>query len=60
MLTTDVPKIDELIPLILVENFDVIGLNETWLYTQNKNLLAEVVIICSFLFYCQLIFIGLV
>ena len=38
------PKIDELIALIQVENFDVIGLNETWLDTQNKHLLAEVAI----------------
>ena len=36
------PKIDELIALIQVENFDVIALNETWLDTQNKHLLAEV------------------
>ena len=35
------PKIDELIALIQLENFDVIALNETWLYTQNKHLLAE-------------------
>ena len=46
MLTTNVrslsPKIDELIALIQVENFDVIALNETWLETQNKHLLAEV------------------
>ena len=37
-------KIDELIALIQVENFDVIALNETWLDTQNKHLLAEVAI----------------
>ena len=37
-------KIDELIALIPVENFDVITLNETWLDTQNKHLLAEVAI----------------
>ena len=36
------PKIDELIALIQVENFDVIALNETWLDTQKKQLLAEV------------------
>ena len=36
------PNIDELISLIEVENFDVIALNETWLDTQNKYLLAEV------------------
>ena len=36
------PKIDELIALIQVENFDVIALNETWPDTQNKHLLAEV------------------
>ena len=45
MLTANVqslsPKIDELIALLEVENFDVIGLNETWLDTENKNLLAE-------------------
>ena len=35
------PKIYELIALIQVENFDVIALNETWLDTQNKHLLAE-------------------
>ena len=38
------PKIDELIALIQVENFDVIALNETWLDTQNKHLLTEVFI----------------
>ena len=38
------PKIDELIALVQVENFDVIALNETWLDTQNKHLLAEVAI----------------
>ena len=38
------PKIDELIALIQVENFDVIALNETWLDTQNKHQLAEVTI----------------
>ena len=38
------PKIDELIALIHMENFDVIALNETWLDTQNKHLLAEVAI----------------
>ena len=46
MLTANVqslsPKIDELITLIQVENFDVIALNETLLDTQNKHLLAEV------------------
>ena len=36
------PKIDELIALIQVENFDVIAINETWLDTQNNHLLAEV------------------
>ena len=35
-------KIDEQIALIQVENFDVIALNETWLDTKNKHLLAEV------------------
>ena len=35
-------KIVELIALIQVENFDVNELNETWLDTQNKYLLAEV------------------
>ena len=38
------PKIDKLIALIEVENFDVIALNETWLDTENKHLLAEVAI----------------
>ena len=38
------PKIDELIALIQVDNFDVIALNETWLDTQNTHLLAEVAI----------------
>ena len=38
------PKIDKLIKLIQKENFDVIALNETWLDTQNKHLLAEVAI----------------
>ena len=38
------PKIDELIAFIQVENFDVIALNETWLDTQNKHLLAEIFI----------------
>ena len=46
MLTANVqsllPKIDELIALIQVENFDVIAINETWLDTENKHLLAEV------------------
>ena len=36
------PKIDQLIGLVQVENFDDIALNETWLDTQNKHLLAEV------------------
>ena len=36
------PKIDELIALIQVENFDVVGPNETWLDTQKKHLLAEI------------------
>ena len=36
------PEIDELIALIQVENFEVIALNEIWLDTQNKHLLAEV------------------
>ena len=36
------PKIDELIALVQVKIFDVIALNETWLDTQNKHLLAEV------------------
>ena len=48
MLTANVqslsPNIDELIALIQVENFDVIALNETWLDTPNKHLLAEVAI----------------
>ena len=48
MLTANVqslsPQIYELIALIQVENFDVIALNETWLDTQNKYLLAEVAI----------------
>ena len=48
MLTANVqsllPKIDELIALIQVENFDIIVLNETRLDTQNKHLLAEVAI----------------
>ena len=34
------PKIDELIALIQVENYDVIALNETWLDTENKHLLV--------------------
>ena len=38
------PNIDELIALIRVEYFHVIALNETWLDTQNKHLLAEVAI----------------
>ena len=38
------PKVDELIALIQVENFDVIAVNETWLDTENKHLLAEVAI----------------
>ena len=38
------PKIDELIALMQVENFDVIALNETWLDTENKHLLAEIAI----------------
>ena len=46
MLTANVQspltKIDQLIALIQVENFDVITLNETRLDTQNKHLLAEV------------------
>ena len=43
--TTNVQlKIDVLIALIQVENVDVIALNETWLDTQNKHLLAEVAI----------------
>ena len=46
MLTANVqsllPKIDELIALIQVENFDVIALNETRQDTQNKHLLADV------------------
>ena len=36
------PKIDEPIALIQVKNFDVIALNEAWLDTQKKHLLAEV------------------
>ena len=46
LLTADVQllllKIYELIALIQVENFDVLALNETWLDTQDKHLLAEV------------------
>ena len=38
------PKIDELITLTQVENFDIIGLNETWLNTQDQHLFAEVAI----------------
>ena len=38
------PKIDELIALIQVENFDVIALYETWIDIQNKHLLKEVAI----------------
>ena len=38
------PKMDELIALIQVKKIDVIGLNETWLDTQNKHLLAEIAI----------------
>ena len=45
VLTTNVqsllPKIDELIALIQVENFDVIALNETGLDTQNKHLYLQ-------------------
>ena len=37
-------KIDELIALIQVENFDVIALNETFIDTQNKHLFAKVTI----------------
>ena len=39
---TQLPERNELIALPQVENFDVIGLTETWLYTQDKELLAEV------------------
>ena len=45
------PKIDELIALIQVENFDVIALNETWLDTENKHLLAEAAIHGYMIFY---------
>ena len=45
------PKIDELIALIQVENFDVTALSETWLDTQNKHLLTEVVIHCYKVFH---------
>ena len=38
------PKIDGLIALIQVENFDAIVLNETWLNTQNKHLLSKLAI----------------
>ena len=38
------PKINELIELIQLENFDGTVLNETWLVTQNKHLLVEVAI----------------
>ena len=48
MLTASVqslsPKIYEQVALIQVESFDVITLNETWLDTENKHLLAEVAI----------------
>ena len=37
-------RIEEIIALIQVENFDIIVLNETWLDTQNKHLLAKVTI----------------
>ena len=36
------PKINELIALTKIEHFDIIGLNETWLDTLYKHLLAEV------------------
>ena len=32
---------DEVIVLTQAENFDIIGLNETWLDTEEKYLLAE-------------------
>ena len=35
---------NELISLIQMKNFDVTGLNEIWLDTQNKHMLAEVTI----------------
>ena len=44
-------KIDELIGLVQVENFDDIALNETWLDTQNKHLHAEVDIHCYKVFH---------
>ena len=48
MLTANVqslsPKVDELIALTQVENFDVIAPIENWLDTLNKHLLAEVAI----------------
>ena len=48
MLTANVqslsPKIDELIAVIQVEIFDDTSLNESWVQTQNKHLLAEVYI----------------
>ena len=48
MLTANVqslsPKIDDLIALIQVEDFDVIALNEIWLDTQNKHVLADIAI----------------
>ena len=38
------PNINELIALTQVENFDVIGLNESWLDNQNTQLHVEVVL----------------
>ena len=36
------PKMDEIIVLTKAENFDIIGLNKTWLDTEEKHILAEV------------------
>ena len=36
------PKMDEIIVLTQTENFDIIGVNETWLDTEYKHLQAEV------------------
>ena len=45
------PKIDERIALVQVESFGVIALNETWLDTQNKHLLAGVAIHGNMVFH---------
>ena len=44
------PKIEDLIALIQAENY-VIWLNETWLDTQNRHLIEEVVIHGNKIFY---------